>query len=102
MASLANKPPARDEVPDGLEESFPSLYLDGAQIDALGLTADDMGEEMVLRARVKLDSFSVGSRPGDAQSRSGSLTVMDGEIEREERKKSNEERAEVLFGGTLD
>jgi hypothetical protein len=80
------------------EPSFPSLYLDGSQLKALGLTADDMGKVMKLTANVRLDSLSLASGEGDG---SATLTVMDGEVEKEEEPTSNEERATRIFDGDL-
>lgn len=40
------------------EESFPSIYLEGKQIEALGLDAARVGSEMTMVAKVRVSSLS--------------------------------------------
>lgn len=98
MPSLGVKRPrgegALPELPD---EDFPNVYLSKEQIEALGLSMDDIGSEMTLKARVKIDSFSVDERADSEGSRHASLAVLEGDLERAT---SDEEKAELLFGGS--
>lgn len=40
------------------EESFPSIYLEGKQIEALGLDAARVGAELTMVAKVRVSSLS--------------------------------------------
>lgn len=76
---------------------FPPVFLDRDQIEILGITADDLGKQFTFVAEVKVDSFSVTERAGEKGSRSASLSILEGTLERSS---TNEERAEKLFGSS--
>lgn len=92
MASLESKPAERADTP--IEASFPTLHLDESQVNALGLTADDMGKSMGFAANVKLVSLSLG------EFKSATLEIQDAEVEKGS---SEEDKATKIFdaGETL-
>lgn len=86
---------ASDAASGKTKVDYPNLYLSTEQIEALGLTVDDLGKTLAFSGVVKVDSFSIDERDGRDKSTSASLAFHEGYIER---KSSNEERAERLFG----
>ena len=89
MASLESKPADAGIAAVG-EASFPTLYLDGSQLAALGLSSEDMGKSMGFAANVKVVSFST---QGDG---SATLEIKDAEVEKST---SDEDKATKIFDG---
>ena len=82
MVSLERPASESHEVAEAPKEpSFPlSLYVTTPEIEKLGLSKAQIGEEHDLIARVKVTSVSVDEREGDEKHESVMLTLLAGEV----------------------
>lgn len=75
------------------EDFFPlSLFLSDPEIKKLGLTGVEVGQELMLAARVKVTSISVNESEDSEKRESVTLVLIEGEV-LEER-----DAADTLFG----
>jgi hypothetical protein len=91
LASLKQKYSDMDRPSDASsDEYYPSLYLDGKQIGAMGIDAARVGTDMTMIATVRVSSVSE-SKDGH---RSISFEIIEAAIEA---KKKEPDAATVLF-----
>lgn len=91
LASLKQKYSDMDKPSDAKsDEYYPSLYLDGKQIKAMGIDVARVGTEMTMMATVRVSSVSE-SKDGH---RSMSFEICEAAIEPKEKKP---DAASILF-----
>lgn len=91
LASLKQKYSDMDKPSDvSSDEYYPSLYLDGKQIDAMGVETAKVGTEMTMTATVRVSSLNQ-SKNGQS---SMSFEIIEAGIEPKEKKP---DPASVLF-----
>ena len=85
-----------------LQEAKPSdtyfphtLYLDGKDVDALGLKEVEVGDKMVLVSKVEVSSTSISENDKGKKRHSVQLRLLEGEIEKPSKDRKH---AEKLFG----
>ena len=99
MPSLKRKASDDDLLVGGPErDDFPTkIFLDGDEIEALGISGLKLGDEKTLMAKVKVTSTSANETEGDEKvRRSMTLTFLEAEVEGST--DSEAARAERLFG----
>lgn len=91
LASLKQKYSDMDKPSDATsDEYYPSLYLDGKQIEAMGVETAKVGTEMTMTATVRVSSLNQ-SKNGHS---SMSFEIVEAAIEPKEKKP---DPASVLF-----
>lgn len=72
---------------------YPSMYIDGDQVTALGLDKAKVGGEMMMVAKVRVSSLSKHESNGGKVRQSASLEVLEMAVERD-----TKDQAKTLFG----
>lgn len=81
---------------DWPQDEYPvTIWLENDQLDQLGVKNMDVGDEMIIMAKVKVKSFAA-SETNKGSQKSGSLTVMSMAISPAMAEKS---AAQALYGG---
>lgn len=87
-----------DFVGEENKPHFPlSLHLRTAEIDKLGLSGVQVGEEHELVAKVRVTSVSINQRDGSKKRESLELTLIEGEIN-SDHGPDPQKQAKTLFG----
>ncbi len=102
MVSLARKPHTSEEV--GIAEDAPhfphSMFLDGDEIDRLGIKDLDIGDKRVMRVAVKVTDISQHKSEGQKEiDRSITLTFIEADISDS---KAGDSAAKRMFGASDD
>ena len=99
MVSLKRAPLKGSDISEAPVESFfpLSLFVNGPEIEKLGLGGMEIGEEHELIAKVKVTSISVNEREGLTKHESVELTLLEGEVN-SDHGQSDQEKGEKLFG----
>lgn len=96
LKSMERKPSERDKessilAEDKVEAFFPlSLFVDDPEIEKLGISGIDVGDERTLIATVKATSVSINESEGSEKREHVTLTIIEAAIE-------SQSQAEKLF-----
>ena len=94
LTSLKRSPDKDGDTEVPSEDFFPlSLHLGEEEITKLGMSGKNIGDEMMLLAKVHVTSISASERPSGRKFESMTLNLIEGIVETPKK-----DQASILFG----